>query len=545
MKARLAFVLALTTAVSACRDHDLTPTEPDLAQDDIQSSTGVVMQDSLFTVVELPVLTGVQEAMLGRIRDRESTAEVSVARLASNAGQVLQRGRTVHLSVSPTEHLVVLGEQVVQRAATDMSWAGPIRNGDGWVQLVLTSNGITGTVRTGGRLYRIEPIGSGLHAIVRINLANLPPEHSPDNPSGASAPAPGAYPRSGLASGSVVNSLSSASSTATNIDVMVVYTAAAASAAGDIGGLIQLAIDETNTSYSNSGIGAQLSKVHVAQVSYSEASRSYAQHVAALEGTSDGSMDVIHSWRNQYGADVVLVVVSDAEACGRASQIMASSTTAFAAVHYDCATGYYSFGHEIGHLQGARHDRAVDSSNNPFQYGHGYVDPNDQWRTIMGYANACGSCPRVQYWSNPDITYPATGQVMGTSTYEDNARVLDGTASTIAGFRASANALNAQIDGPVYVNHAGPHTWTVTANGGTGSYTYDWRIYWWDHAGGNPNDPNYWTGTLSTTSSMTIDDILASDGEFEVWVTVQSGGGQVTEGVFVCNFIYPNEVSCT
>jgi len=42
---------------------------------------------------------------------------------------------------------------------------------------------------------------------------------------------------------------------------------------------------------------------------------------------------------------------------------------------------------------------------------------------------------RIQWWSNPLKTYPATGQVMGTATYEDNARVLNLTAPTVAAFR--------------------------------------------------------------------------------------------------------------
>jgi len=32
-------------------------------------------------------------------------------------------------------------------------------------------------------------------------------------------------------------------------------------------------------------------------------------------------------------------------------------------------------------------------------------------------------------------TYPSTGQVMGTNRYEDNARVVNGTAATVASFR--------------------------------------------------------------------------------------------------------------
>ena len=68
---------------------------------------------------------------------------------------------------------------------------------------------------------------------------------------------------------------------------------------------------------------------------------------------------------------------------------------AYAVVGQNCATGYYSFGHEIGHLQGARHNPEADGLTLPFAYGHGFqnnVAP--RWRTIMcashtGWRAAC------------------------------------------------------------------------------------------------------------------------------------------------------------
>ncbi|MEM6822264.1 MAG: M12 family metallo-peptidase, partial [Verrucomicrobiota bacterium] len=99
--------------------------------------------------------------------------------------------------------------------------------------------------------------------------------------------------------------------------------------------------------------------------------------------------------------------------------------------HHNCATGYYSFGHEIGHLFGARHDRYVDNETTPFPYGHGFLNGN-QWRTIMGYGNGCDSCQRRNYWSNPDVKLG--GVATGTDDHENNARVLREEAKRIAAF---------------------------------------------------------------------------------------------------------------
>ena len=102
--------------------------------------------------------------------------------------------------------------------------------------------------------------------------------------------------------------------------------------------------------------------------------------------------------------------------------------------------GYYSFAHELGHLMGARHDENHDSSTTPYAYGHGYEHPSSvsgqSFRTIMAYAcDAPASCdPRIQYWSSPNVKY--IGIATGTSATNDNVRVLNATAGTVAAFNS-------------------------------------------------------------------------------------------------------------
>jgi len=101
-------------------------------------------------------------------------------------------------------------------------------------------------------------------------------------------------------------------------------------------------------------------------------------------------------------------------------------------VYHDCATGYYSFAHEIGHLQGARHNPEHDSTDKPFAYGHGYFNKAKKWRTIMSY-NCPGGCVRRPFFSNPDIEFG--GDPTGTAATHDNARVINQTAARVAGFK--------------------------------------------------------------------------------------------------------------
>ncbi len=425
MKARLALVLLASLGAAACQGgDDLTPTNPGAM------NAAAAGQQDLLTHVPQPALNAAQSSRIAEIRARPTTAELYVARIAGAPGQMLRAGSVVRMGLTPGLQVVADGQNAVERSANDLSWSGPIRGVEhGWVQAVLMNGELTATVTLGETKYAIEPVGNGLHAVTKIDQAGFPSEHTPDNPSGALISSTLDRAAGGIQA-SRSNALSA--SALTTINVMVVYTASAASRAGNITSKIQLAVDETNQSYANSGVNINFNRVYTGQVTYTE-SGTFSQHVSRLMGTTDGYMDNVHTLRNTYAADLVMLVVNDTEACGQAAAIKATASSAFAVADQSCITGYYSFGHELGHLQGARHDRYVDGSTSPYAYGHGFIPASKAWRTIMAYGNGCSNCTRIQYWSSPLKTYG--GVAMGTTTYEDNARVLNGTATTVAAFR--------------------------------------------------------------------------------------------------------------
>lgn len=283
--------------------------------------------------------------------------------------------------------------------------------------LVRDAAGITGNVRIQGDLYAIRPLDDGLHAFYKVLVKKLPSDHPPEYgrlPSYA-APSPSAI---GIRAISTIR-------------VMSVATDAAINAAGNISSLMDLAVAESNQSYQNSGVEIRLETAGKYRVSYNE-SGSFSTDLARIRGTSDGYMDGIHGARNSQAADMVMFWLNNSSYCGLASGIGSSASTAFASVYWGCATGYYSFGHELGHLQSARHDPANDPTNSPYRYGHGYQYAPGGWRTVMAY-NCPGGCIRINYWSNPGVSFG--GAAMGTSSRSDNHRVLNNTKNTIAGFR--------------------------------------------------------------------------------------------------------------
>src|SRR5262245_866569 len=101
---------------------------------------------------------------------------------------------------------------------------------------------------------------------------------------------------------------------ATVIDLMVIYTAGAVSYySGDAAKLnasIQGAVDTVNDVMQASEIPVVIRLVHTEQVSYTGSNDLYVDRTR-LEDPSDGFLDNVTALRNQYGADLVSLVVEN------------------------------------------------------------------------------------------------------------------------------------------------------------------------------------------------------------------------------------------
>ena len=349
----------------------------------------------------------------------------------------LEGAESIVLNLFGNVSKTAVRERAERRSESRYSWFARIDEmEDSSAVLTVEDGDMAGNITIDGKLYQVRPAGSGIHSIREIDQSAFPQEDC--------APPIETQDPEGFDSQTLLPTQERADD-ATFIDVMVVYTQDAANASFNIGAEIQLAVDETNQSYISSGINPRIRLVHTAQVTYSETGN-ISEDVSRLKNPSDGYMDQVHTLRNLYGADMVALIVENGGAyCGIAYAIMSTVSTsfedrAFCVVARDCATGYYSFGHELGHLQSARHDWSVDPTDiSPFTYNHGYVSPMLNWRTVMAYGNACYGCTRLQYWSNPDVSYSGTpmGIPEGQFQAADNRKTLNATALTVANFRQS------------------------------------------------------------------------------------------------------------
>jgi hypothetical protein len=396
-------------------------------------------------------------ATLARLRREHAARSISIVRLNPQALSSAPVNSTRVLNLSPTVRLQGVTRQSTQLEGGRVLWQGDIAaigalpKGD--ATIVVDGQNATGTVTApDGKRYQIRPIGGGEHAVIELDYSKLPKEEPEGHPR-VKAPGPEGGAGEAAASPSAGSPLADAVPT---LDLLVAYTPSASSSSGGIDALIDLAIAETNTSFTNSGVNARVRLAGKMALSYSESGKTFDTILSDFVGNAG-----VTTQRNAVGADVSVLIINQTDYCGLADDINGTAATAFVIVHYGCATGYYSFGHEIGHIVGARHDIAHDGTLTPYAYGHGHAQhaASGGWRTIMTYACDDGSCPtRIQYWSNPSVNYG--GVATGEATRENNARVWNERAATVAAFRSPPSGPS--YSGTLYQLHNTGRIWRAT-----------------------------------------------------------------------------------
>ena len=314
-------------------------------------------------------------------------------------------------------------------------------------------NSFFASLNTGSSLYEFKSLDGQSVQITQVDTSRLPPEEDlipALNPAGVDAPVAVTDVQSGP------NGIDDGS----RIDVYVGYTSAARTAAGGSAQMqarIATAIAETNTGYANSGVTQRVTLVGSGEYAYNESAgiSGWEKMLGDWSNPANGILGPAHTARDVLKADEMVLIVNDGTYCGLGylmdskSISPAFASSAFALVALSCATGYYSFAHEMGHNMGAHHDPTTAGSAQgayPYSYGYWISNPatgRKDYRTIMAYDTTSSysySSQRVNYWSNPDVILPATGSPTGTQT-SNNARTLNNTTSSVAQFRDGLNPL--------------------------------------------------------------------------------------------------------
>ena len=349
-------------------------------------------------------------------------------------------GSEVRLPFREGQYITLVRTGSAAQPDGSVLWRGEVKETGERAMLMLWNNALlTGYLAYRGTIFTVESLGGGVHAFAEMDRRKLPADHPPaavrDNvsvPSANEPAVPHAAPPEPKVEAFRETDRRALEAKSITIDVMLLYSGNVAKRyVREPSDLLAVAVEETNETFKNSGLGnIKLRLVHTQSIDYDGTTDDQFTHLYTMvDGL--GPFKDVKKLRNEKRADIVGLIIDNPNGCGLSTRIGPESDQAFFVVHHACATITMSIAHEIGHILGARHDRFIDESDLPLAYGHGYVN-GTKWRDIMSYKEGCGGCPRMPFWSNPRITYK--GEPTGT-TAADNARLILELAERVSKFR--------------------------------------------------------------------------------------------------------------
>ena len=332
------------------------------------------------------------------------------------------------------------------RNIKNYSWFGQSADSKNSIMISVYNNDVQGVITKGDELYKIETIENE-YILIKINQYELNKKDC------------------GMLNDAIEESIKknsqkqdinftnqkSLENFSCKIRILVLYTPNASANVSNMQALAQLSVDQMNQTFINSQVNAEVELVHVQLTNYTEtnimptSSATHDNDLTRFTTNGDGHMDEVHNLRNEYSADICVLICDIPQTLGYAGiarSIKSSPQNSFCLVDYWYSFLNITFAHEIGHLIGCRRNESSDPSNVPYPYGHGYTVNNPtsgSWRTIMGTTNSCNGCPRNPVWSNPNVSLPFG--VTGTALTNDNARVINENFENVMSHRPTNGTL--------------------------------------------------------------------------------------------------------
>ena len=244
------------------------------------------------------------------------------------------------------------------------------------------------------------------------------------------------------------------------IDLLIAYTEKAKvftatsylSYATDIDQLIEMALDKANVTMNNSETGITFRVVYRYETDYSEVDAS--TDLNRITGTADGYIDDIHGLRDQYNADIVILLTEMTGLGGLAWTLRSPSGSpdyAFTVCRVQQTANTFTMVHEIGHLMGCGHHKLQGGSSGLYSYSHGwggYTTLGTRYSTVMTYINGShfpetGNYPNIPHFSDPNKMFE--GVPIGDGADGNNVLTLKTSKHVISRYREKQLDYNADL----------------------------------------------------------------------------------------------------
>ncbi|WP_421773284.1 T9SS type A sorting domain-containing protein [Gracilimonas sp.] len=255
------------------------------------------------------------------------------------------------------------------------------------------------------------------------------------------------------------------------IDLMLVYTDSAESWAnnsgfGSIDFVLAQSMNLSQTALDNSETRIELRLAHVHKTIYRgdnnediDAGTHLRRFTQDEDNPSfgqndeyDGYMEEVHDLRDEYGADLVALIMSEPNTGGIAwvlNDVAGTPIRGFSVNRVQQVASNYTLIHEIGHNMGNSHSRtqssaAASESGALFHYSVGFQNIPASYVTVMAYNEPGQQLQEAPIFASPNLIY--NGSRAGSedrNTPANSALTLKQIKRAIAGYRAT------YVDSPV------------------------------------------------------------------------------------------------
>jgi hypothetical protein len=124
-------------------------------------------------------LTARQSEVLSAIKKLPTTQTAMVVRVNADA---LQNGNRISIQINSNNSVSIQNNSRESRDGKTIQWVGTAPSeAVGSTAIIINDNNVTASIQTSEGLYRIRPLGDGLHALVKVDTGKMPMEHPSSN----------------------------------------------------------------------------------------------------------------------------------------------------------------------------------------------------------------------------------------------------------------------------------------------------------------------------------------------------------------------------